>query len=207
MNDFESLVADVLRGIRASAARKRAMREELLAHLASAYEEELHLKSDAAEAAEAARRRFGNTDELRTRLQASVSPLDRLLAMCFQKELLMSRWFWIVAWIFVMAGFCFIVPSSMLPGLFAGTVIGGAGVWRLTHEDGRIARWFGPRWGWRIVAMLLGVGMVLPALAQVKQGRHTPAEAAGPIALGLLFVLIGFVSAVHAMMTRRPQIA
>ena len=183
------------------------MCEELLTHLTNAYEEELRLSSDTDAAAEAVRRRFGNPDELRTRLQASVPLLDRLFAMFFQKELPMSRWFWIVAWILVMAGFCFIVPGSMLPGLLAVTVIGGAGVWRLTHDDSRITRWLGLRWGWRIVAMLLGVTMVLPALGQVKQGRHTPAEVAGPIALGLLFVLIGLASTVHSMMARRPQIA
>jgi hypothetical protein len=92
-------------------------------------------------------------------------------------------------------------------GVCITAVIGAAGVWRLTQQGDGVTRWLGPRWGWRILALLFGLGIILPALAQLKHGRHSASEAAGAIALGALIMLIGFISMIHALMSRRAHAA
>jgi hypothetical protein len=57
--------------------RKRKMREELLAHLVSIYEEEMQKVDNQQAALEEAKRRFGDPGELTTQLQQAVPRWDR----------------------------------------------------------------------------------------------------------------------------------
>jgi hypothetical protein len=80
-----------------SRKRKELMREELLAHLCEAYEQELALPADDDAATEAAMRRLGEVAELTGRLQASAPAPEMILFLCGgRKEILMSRWFWLL---------------------------------------------------------------------------------------------------------------
>jgi len=72
-------VERVVRPIRASGRRKDRMREELLAHLTATCHEELAKDGDEPAAVERALQRFGNPDDLRRELQASVTLPERLL--------------------------------------------------------------------------------------------------------------------------------
>jgi hypothetical protein len=71
------LVERAVRPVRASAARKRKMREELLAHVAGVFEEEARHGDEQAALART-RERFGQAAELTAQLQASVPPSDRV---------------------------------------------------------------------------------------------------------------------------------
>ena len=69
------LVERAVRPVRASAARKRKMREELLAHVVGVFEEEARLGDEQAALART-QERFGQAAELTCQLQASVPPSD-----------------------------------------------------------------------------------------------------------------------------------
>jgi hypothetical protein len=66
------VVERVVRPVRANIARKRRMRDELLAHLSAIYDDELARSEDPVAAVNAAAKRFGNTIELTAELQATV---------------------------------------------------------------------------------------------------------------------------------------
>ncbi len=70
------IVERAVRPVRASAARRRKMREELLAHVVGVFEEEAKLGDDQAALART-QERFGQAAELTGQLQASVPPSDR----------------------------------------------------------------------------------------------------------------------------------
>jgi hypothetical protein len=70
------IVERAVRPVRASAARKRKMREELLAHIVGVFEEEAKLGDEQAALART-QERFGQAAELTSQLQASVRPIDR----------------------------------------------------------------------------------------------------------------------------------
>jgi hypothetical protein len=80
VNDLMILVERSVRPVHASTAKKQKMREELLAHVTSVFEEELANQGSDRLALETTRRRFGEPAELTRRLQESVSPLDRYTA-------------------------------------------------------------------------------------------------------------------------------
>lgn len=82
MNDsirtqLKIMVERAVRPVRATFSSKRKMREELLAHVLAVYEEETAKLSDEQSALARTEQRFGNTGELRTQLQASVSWHDK----------------------------------------------------------------------------------------------------------------------------------
>ncbi len=79
IKELKVAVERVVRPIRASARRKDRVREELLAHLTAIFEQELAQTKDRESAVAQARRRFGDCEELRRELQASVPPLERVL--------------------------------------------------------------------------------------------------------------------------------
>jgi hypothetical protein len=88
--ELRKQVERIVRPIRASAWRKVRMREELLAHLTSIYEDELsHQKGDQALAIAAAVERFGEPGGLRAELQATVPHVERVL--CFPLPVVNSR--------------------------------------------------------------------------------------------------------------------
>jgi len=97
MPDFESHVARIVAPLVARRARKESMREELLLHFHQAYEEEFARSGDERVATEATVHRLGDGNVLSSRLQASVPFLEMLICLIFpRKELMMSRWFWIL---------------------------------------------------------------------------------------------------------------
>jgi hypothetical protein len=75
--ELKIVVERAVRPIRATMARKRRMREELLAHLVSIFEEEAQRLGDEQAALEEAKRRFGNPVELTGQLQQAVPRWDR----------------------------------------------------------------------------------------------------------------------------------
>jgi hypothetical protein len=72
-------VERAVRPVRAEPRRKMKMRQELLAHLTSAYEEALSRLGNEDSAREEAVRRFGNPTDLTRELQASVPFYERVL--------------------------------------------------------------------------------------------------------------------------------
>jgi hypothetical protein len=80
---LEAHVRQAVDPIPASPRRKRAMREELLAHLIGAFEQELTSTGDPTTAAGAARKRFGNLETIRDELRQSVPLFERLIFIHF----------------------------------------------------------------------------------------------------------------------------
>jgi hypothetical protein len=72
------VVERAVRPVRANIARKRCMREELLAHLSAIFDEELARAGDPTAAVNAAAERFGDSSELTAELQASVPRREQL---------------------------------------------------------------------------------------------------------------------------------
>jgi hypothetical protein len=97
MRELRVHVERAVRPVRAFECRKLRTREELLAHLTSAYEEERACRSDDREALAEALRRFGEPAELTRELQASVPALERALCMPlrgFDRLLPVGRLIW-----------------------------------------------------------------------------------------------------------------
>jgi hypothetical protein len=78
------LVERVVRPVAAGCARKRKMREELLAHLSSIYDEELTRLGDPATAIHEAARRFGDPLELSRELQSTLPAFERIY-YCYER--------------------------------------------------------------------------------------------------------------------------
>jgi ATP-dependent Clp protease ATP-binding subunit ClpC len=70
------IVERAVRPVRASLARKKKMREELLAHVTGVFEDELPRSPDEATALNQVESRFGDPDELSQRLQESIPKRD-----------------------------------------------------------------------------------------------------------------------------------
>jgi ATP-dependent Clp protease ATP-binding subunit ClpC len=87
LNELKIVVERVVRPIRAAMDRKRQMREELLAHLVSTFEEEAEKLGDEQAGLAEAKRRFGDPSELSGQLQRTVPAWNRF---CFLVEKL--RW-------------------------------------------------------------------------------------------------------------------
>ncbi|HEY7311356.1 MAG TPA: hypothetical protein VH643_18490 [Gemmataceae bacterium] len=77
LTQLKILVERAVRPVQASAARKRKMREELLAHVVGVFEEESAKLGDEPAALSRTQERFGQAAELTGQLQASVAPSDR----------------------------------------------------------------------------------------------------------------------------------
>jgi hypothetical protein len=77
LTQLKIVVERAVRPVQASAARKRKMREELLAHVGGVFEEEAKLGDEQAALART-QERFGQAAELTGQLQASVPPSDRV---------------------------------------------------------------------------------------------------------------------------------
>ena len=69
LNELKIVVERAVRPVQATFARKRKMREELLAHLVSIFEEEAGRQGDERAALERAEERFGDLRELSKQLQ------------------------------------------------------------------------------------------------------------------------------------------
>jgi hypothetical protein len=115
VDPFESLVADLMRSIVAGSRRCRAMREELLAHLRQAYEEELSLGADESAARQAAVRRFGDPADLQSQLQASVPSFERwLVSLIGSKEIVMSIGPRVAGWVMCLVGGAFMFGLAIV---------------------------------------------------------------------------------------------
>ena len=90
--EFEEHVGLAVDPIPASPQRKGSMREELLAHLRGAYEEELAEKKSPEMALAATIDRFGNLELIREELRQSVPVLERLIFQFKSRESAMFRW-------------------------------------------------------------------------------------------------------------------
>jgi hypothetical protein len=115
MNDFtfaqlEALVEQVLRPVWATRARKRMLREELLAHMLDVFADEVAHLGDERLALEKTLKRFGSIAEVGTEFRATFS-LSKYLLSLFSKETLMSRWLWIVAVVAIFVGPGLIMPA------------------------------------------------------------------------------------------------
>jgi hypothetical protein len=77
-SQLKILVEWAVRPVRASPGRKRKMREELLAHVASVFEEEVARLANEQAALQRTAQRFGNPAELTGQLQESVPTLDSI---------------------------------------------------------------------------------------------------------------------------------
>jgi hypothetical protein len=83
-------VERIVRPIRASVPRKNKMREELLAHLKAAFDEERVAATTESVALERAKERLGDPDALRNELQSSVPWYERLGHMCIPLRMQIS---------------------------------------------------------------------------------------------------------------------
>lgn len=81
LQELKRVVEQVVWPVHATLARKRRMREELLAHLAAIFEEEAQRLGDDRAALDQARRRFGDPLELTVQLQQAVPPWNRCRAI------------------------------------------------------------------------------------------------------------------------------
>jgi hypothetical protein len=72
------LIERAVRPVRASVVRKQTMREELLSHVCSVFEEELKRLGDPQAALAQTALRFGNAAEVTQNLQASLPRIDRI---------------------------------------------------------------------------------------------------------------------------------
>ncbi len=77
LTELKVVVERTVQPVRATMARKRRMREELLAHLVAILEEEEKHGGGEQAAIEQAKQRFGDTRELTGQLQQAVSRWDR----------------------------------------------------------------------------------------------------------------------------------
>jgi Clp amino terminal domain, pathogenicity island component len=107
------LVERIVRPVRAGIARKRKMREELLAHLESIYTEELSRLSDPAEALKAAAKRFGDSSELAREFQKSLPASQRVAAR-------IERWF---GWRAGESAERFVLRQALLTFVLMGLII------------------------------------------------------------------------------------
>jgi hypothetical protein len=79
--ELKIVVERAVRPVRATMARKRRMREELLAHLVAIFDEEAQRLGDEQAALEQAKRRFGDPRELTPQFQQAVPWWDRCRAV------------------------------------------------------------------------------------------------------------------------------
>ena len=77
LTQLKAVVDQAVRPVRATLARKKRMREELLAHLVSVFEQELERTGDQQAALGEAARRFGDPGELTRQLQQAVPRWNR----------------------------------------------------------------------------------------------------------------------------------
>ncbi len=80
MKELKIVVERAVRPVRATTARKRKMREELLAHLMAIFEEELGRLGSERDALDQSRRRFGDPRELSLQIQETIPRMNRIAA-------------------------------------------------------------------------------------------------------------------------------
>lgn len=91
LRELKTIVESAVRPLRATARRKRTVREELLGHLMAVYDEELQRLGDERAALDRATKRFGDPVALTAQLQQGVTRGERLLSRIEQWSLAMDR--------------------------------------------------------------------------------------------------------------------
>ncbi len=107
---LESIVELAVRPIWASRSRKRMIHEELVMHVTTVFDEELNRLGDEEAACKATRERFGVEDELGSQLQDCIPRFERWFLLS-ERDILMSRWFWLVAVIAAFVGPALVMPA------------------------------------------------------------------------------------------------
>jgi hypothetical protein len=143
--------------------RKRAMRDELLAHLLDAFAEERPRHPTESAATAAAARRLGDARELSRHLQASVPRLEAALFACLpRKEDPVSRSSWIAGTVAAAIGLVFMLGLSIVMPAAALVV-------RQAHDAGvHVAD---DRLKFSLIALVLfGAAVTLTGLAAIIYG-------------------------------------
>ena len=120
----------------------------------------------------------------------------------------MAKWSWVIGWLAVIVLMMIAAPENdfRFDVAIVG-IVGTAGMIRLTQESNSVTRWLGPRWGWRIVGILFGTGVILPALAMYRDHKRAGMEVVVPVMLGALMVGIAVVSIVYSIVKRPARVA
>jgi hypothetical protein len=107
---LERFVERAVQPVSASRSRKAQIQEELMVHVSTVFDEELGRLGDEEAALAATRERFGLEEELGWQLQDCVPPLESWFLIS-EREILMSRWFWLLAVVAVAVGPGFVLPA------------------------------------------------------------------------------------------------
>jgi hypothetical protein len=143
-SELEAELNRAMAPVVASPGRRRCMREELTGHLLSNYHNELARNGDPREAADAVKRRFGDSVIIGRDLADSVPFLERITFGLFhQKERIMWRWLLIGVFVFLF-GMSMILPAlgqmkqhahelgqrpDLIHNIAAGLLMGGIITW------------------------------------------------------------------------------
>lgn len=203
--EFESALQNCIDPIAASAGRKRAMREEMLAHLLSSYDQELRRQPDERAAMDAAIRRMGGPEDLRRQLQASVPlPEHFLILVVNRKETgMLLPIIGIVLWSFG----AFSNQQQVEAG---GVVVFCASVlWQMFQKDNFVSRRLGRNSPWMvgILGVAFGAAVIMPALAKIKRDAAMTATVAEFLAIGVLITLGSLLLIGNAVWSRRARVA
>jgi len=123
LKNLKVVVERAVRPVRASADRKRRMREELLAHLSAIFEEEVEKVGHEQGALDRARQRFGDPSELTGQLQETVPRWDRVSTFFEGFDLQPGESLLHLAGKYVLtmlAGYAILMPGGVLSLLIRG---------------------------------------------------------------------------------------
>jgi hypothetical protein len=203
--EFESALQRCIDPIAAGAGRKRLMREEMLAHLLSSYEQELRRQPDEGAAAEAAIRRMGAPDDLRRQLQATVpGPEHLFFLIANRKETgMLFPIIGVVLWI------CGAISNHEQVEAGGVVLLWASVFWQMLQRESVVLRRLGPRSPWLVglVAIAFGPAMILPALAKIKNDAGATVLAVEFLAVGVLITVGGLVLVGSKVWPGRRRIA
>ena len=112
LEELQAYLEAALEPLPACPSRKEQIREELLGHLLTIYDEELAYHGVVREALDRAQQRFGSLDGLRAELQRAIPFLERLFFQRVQrKEKTMWRWLFALGGVGVLVGPGFVCPA------------------------------------------------------------------------------------------------
>jgi hypothetical protein len=113
LQELKRVVERAVRPVVATMARKRRMREELLAHLTAIFEEESEKLGNEQAALDQAKRRFGNPRQLAGQLQETVSRWDRFVRLGDVGQRCPGESLWRFAGRITMLGIMMFVPATL----------------------------------------------------------------------------------------------
>ncbi len=150
LQELRRVVERAVQPVGATMARKRRMREELLAHLVAIFEEEAETLGDQQAALERAKQRFGDPGELTQQLRQAVPRWDRCRSILENMGCQPGE----SAWHLAAKHFLLMLPfySAYLP------------LWLLAHGN---LRGVGPAEVLRLLALVLAGGVVVVSLFNV----------------------------------------